>query len=160
MTNESAQWLQDPTAARWLRWTAGLYFVAWLVHTGDHLRRGSSSVTVEVLVIGYTAAVFQVAAVALVFGRHRLSPLIAAMVGIPDGLGIAAVHLLPKWSVFSDAFPGAHGTGVTGFSWVAAVLEIIGALSFGAAGLYALRRVRSAPTGATSLAGVPSSMLS
>jgi hypothetical protein len=76
-----------------------------------------------------------------VLTRHRLAPVLAVAVGFPDAIGIAAVHLLPHWSSsLSDAFPGAHGTGVTALSWVAAITEIAGALAFGFAGLYVLRR--------------------
>ena len=58
-------------------------------------------------------------------------------------MGIAAVHLLPHWSAFSDAFPGAHGTGVTAFSWFAAILEVTGALLFALAGTHARRRIQA-----------------
>jgi hypothetical protein len=67
----------------------------------------------------------------------------AVAIGLPDAVGIAAVHLLPHWSAFSDAFPGAHGTGVTVFSWFAAILEVVAALGFGIAGAYALQATRS-----------------
>jgi hypothetical protein len=133
-------WRQDHRAARLLRYAAAFYLVAWMVHTGDHLRRGTDVVTVQVNVAGTSAAVAQVFAIAAVLAGRRWAPIFAAAVGIPDGIGIAAVHLLPRWSALSDAFPGAHGTGVTALSWVAAIVEIVAALAFGAAGLYAWRR--------------------
>jgi len=37
--------------------------------------------------------------------------------GIPVALGVAAVHLLPKWSALSDSFLGAQHAGVTALSW-------------------------------------------
>ena len=135
-----ASWTRDERSAKLLRYAAWFYGIAWAVHTGDHLRRGFSAITTEVNVLGTTAAILQVAAIVLVFRRHWLAPIFAVAIGFPDGIGIAAVHLLPHWSSFSDAFPGAHGTGVTGFSWVAAVVEIVAALTFGAAGVYSLRR--------------------
>jgi hypothetical protein len=134
-----APWFADRQAARLLRLAAVLYAVAWAIHTGDHIRRGSGVVTVEVSTLGSIAAVAQLLAVATVFLRWRWAAVAAAAIGFPDAVGIAAVHLLPHWSAFSDAFPGAHGTGVTGFSWFAAVLEIAGALLFGIAGVHALR---------------------
>jgi hypothetical protein len=153
---DTAPWERDRQAARWLRLTAYGYAVAWAVHTGDHLRRGLGTVTVEVAALGSAAAVLQLAAVVAVVRRAPWAPVAAVAIGFPDALGIAAVHLLPHWSAFSDAFPGAHGTGVTGFSWFAAILEIAGALAFGAAGAYAWRSSaalvsldsRSAPGGA------------
>jgi hypothetical protein len=135
-------WMADPMAARIFRWTALLYAVAFAIHTGDHVRRGLAAVTVEVSVLGTVAAVLQLLAVGAVFLRWRWAPLAAAAIGFPDAVGIAAVHLLPKWSAFSDAFPGSHGTGVTGFSWLAATLEIAGALLFAIAGAVVWRRRR------------------
>jgi hypothetical protein len=129
----------EERSARWLRWAAVAYAVAWAIHTGDHVRRGLDVVTTEVTVLGTVAAVAQLVAIGGVLLRRAWGPLAAVLVGFPDAVGIAAVHLLPHWSVLSDAFPGAHGTGVTAFSWVAAISEVIGALAFGAAGAAALR---------------------
>jgi hypothetical protein len=42
---------------------------------------------------------------------------------------------LPYWSAFSDAFPGARGTGVTAMSWTVVLIEIVGAALMGAIGL-------------------------
>jgi hypothetical protein len=129
-------------AQKWLRYAAVLYGAVFLIHTGDHLRRGFDVVTTQVVVLGSAASIFQVAAIGLVLARHRLAPIVAFAVGFPDALGIASVHLLPHWSSLSDAFPGAHGAGVTGFSWFAGVAEIVGALAFGAAGANVLRQQR------------------
>jgi hypothetical protein len=133
-------WTRDTRAALVLWYAAAFYLVAWAIHTGDHLRRGLGVVSTEVAVLGSVAAVLQLLAVSAVFLRWRGAAILAAAVGFPDAVGIAAVHLLPHWSSLSDAFPGAHGTGVNAFSWAAAVIEIAGALAFGAAGLYAVRR--------------------
>ena len=140
-----ATWLTDERAVRFLRYAAAFYLVAWAVHTGDHLRRGTGVVTTEVLVLGYGAAVLQLAGVAAVFVRWRWAAAAAMAIGFPDAVGISAVHLLPHWSSFSDAFPGAHGTGVTGFSWFAAAIEILGAMAFGIAGAYASRVAGRSP---------------
>jgi hypothetical protein len=134
-----APWFADRQAARLLRCAAVVYAVAWAVHTGDHVRRGLGVETVEVLTLGSITAVAQLLVVATVFLRWRWAAVAAVAIGFPDAVGIAAVHLLPHWSAFSDAFPGAYRTGVTGFSWFAAVLEIVGALVFGMAGVHALR---------------------
>jgi len=119
------------------RAAAVCYLVAWAVHTGDHLRRGLGVVSAEVTAAGTAGAVFQLMAIAAVLSRRRWAPVAAVAVGFPDALGIAAVHLLPHWTSFSDAFPGAKGTGVTGFSWFAAIFEIAAALAFGVAGALA-----------------------
>jgi hypothetical protein len=133
-------WWSDASRSRLLRYAAAFYGLAWAVHTGDHVRRGMSVVTTQVATLGMVAAVLQLVVVAAVFLRWRWAPIAAIVVGFPDAVGIAAVHLLPHWSSFSDAFPGAHGTGVTAFSWVAAIVEIVAALTFGLAGVYAVRR--------------------
>lgn len=139
-----ALWLADERAVRLFRYAAAFYAMAWAIHTGDHLRRGLGVVSSEVAVMGNVAAVLQLVGVAAVFLRKWWAALAAVAIGFPDALGIAAVHLLPRWSSFSDAFPGAHRTGVTGFSWFAAVVEITGALAFGLAGTYAWRRAIAA----------------
>ena len=141
----TAAWVTHEGAARALRWAAAAYALVWAIHTGDHIRRGTGIVTTEVLVAGSVAAILQLSGVAAVFLRWRWAPLMAIAIGFPDALGITAVHLLPHWSSFSDAFPGAHGTGVTAFSWFAATSEIIGALAFGIAGIYAWRAARGQP---------------
>jgi hypothetical protein len=153
--DDEMTWLDDERGARLLRWTAVFYGLAWAIHTADHARRGTSVTTTEVLVLGSVAAVFQVLAITAVFLRRRWAPVLAVAVGLPDGIGIFAVHVLPRWSSFSDAFPGAHGTGVTAFSWFAAVLEIVTALAFAAAGAYVLRRTR---TGLASPARPPAAL--
>jgi hypothetical protein len=135
-----SSWVDDLRSARLMRYSAALYGIAWLVHSGDHLRRGFGVETTELLVLGTAVAVLQLVAIGLVFARHDLAPLVAVAIGIPDGIGIAALHLVPHWSVFSDAFPGAHGTGVTAFSWFAAILEVVAAFAFAGAGIYSLRR--------------------
>ena len=130
---------------RLLTYAAALYAVGFVIHTADHLRRGTDVVTTEVLVLGTIASALQIIAIGAVFIRHPWAPVLAVAVGLPDGIGIAAVHLLPHWSVFSDAFPGARGTGVTAFSWVAVLAEVLGALAFGLAGLR-VARGRAWPT--------------
>ena len=132
-------WFADRRAAQLLSYAAAFYAVAWAIHTGDHVRRGVGVLTVEVSTLGSIVAIAQLLVVAAVFLRWRWAALAAALIGLPDAVGIAAVHLLPHWSAFSDAFPGAQRTGVTAFSWFAAVLEVVGALLFGMAGIYALR---------------------
>jgi len=144
---QSRTWLTDQRATSLLRWAAAAYAIAWAIHTGDHIRRGTGVVTTEVFVTGAVAAILQLSGVAAVFLRSPWAPAVAVAIGFPDAIGIAAVHLLPHWSSFSDAFPGAHGTGVTLFSWFAAIIEIVGALGFGIAGLYGLQAARSRSSG-------------
>src|SRR5690242_3570109 len=138
----AADWTHDRESARVLWYAALFYLAAWAVHTGDHVRRGLGTVTPEVSTLGTIAAVLQLVAIAAVLGRHRHAPLLAVVIGLPDAIGIAAVHLLPHWSAFSDAFPGSHGEGVNAFSWFAAALEIVAAFTFALAGWYVLHSKR------------------
>jgi hypothetical protein len=127
-------------AERALRYAALFYAVGLVVHTADHLRRGTDVLTTEVNVLGTVSTLGGLVVIGLVLARHRLAPLAAVAFGFPVALGVAATHLLPEWSDFSDAFPGAHHTGVTAFSWLVVLVEIAGLLALGAAGLYAMRQ--------------------
>jgi hypothetical protein len=75
----------------------------------------------------------------LVVLGNRYGPMAAALTGIPVAVGVASVHLLPEWSAFSDAFVGAHGTGVTALSWTVVLIEIVGAALMGVIGISIVR---------------------
>ena len=130
-------------AERQLRVTAVVFAVALVVHGADHMRRGIDVVTDVVRGAGATQAVLVALAVALVFRRHRLAPLVAVVVGVVSAVGFGAGHLLPQWSAFSDPFTGAAvAPGVTAFSWFAAVFEIAAGLAFGIAGRQLMKEER------------------
>jgi hypothetical protein len=122
-----------------LRLTAVLYGVGLVVHTADHLRRGISVVTGEVFWGGNVLAALAIVAIALVFAGHRQAPLVAMFVGFTAAIGVSASHLLPHWSSLSDSLPDGN---VDAWTWIAVLIEIGGALAFGAAGAYALLRQR------------------
>jgi hypothetical protein len=126
-----------PPAYRILRYAALAYAVGFLLHTADHFRRGLEVLTPEVLWAGSVSGVVAVAAIGLALVGHGLAPLIAVAHGLSQGLGVAAVHLLPRWGTFSDSLPDG---GADALSWAAVLLEIAAALAFGAAGVYVLRR--------------------
>jgi hypothetical protein len=131
-----------PDEYRWLKYAALFYALGLALHTADHLRRGLDASTSQVLVIGNlsTALGITVAALAVVGNRH--APFLAAITGFPIAFGVAAVHLLPRWSAFSDTFVNAHNTGVTAMSWTVVLVEIAGALALGVAGLAVIREER------------------
>ena len=126
-------------ATRALRYAALGYAAGFLLHTADHLRRGLDVLTPEVLWAGNITGFVAVVAIVLALVGHRLAPLVAAAHGLSQAAGVAAVHLLPRWSAFSDSLP-ASGAGV--LSWIAVLAEIVAALALGAAGAYALRGER------------------
>jgi hypothetical protein len=90
-------------AARLLKSVAPVYAVGLLVHAADHLRRGLDLLTPEVFWAGSVTGVVAVAAIWMALVGHRLAPAIAFAHGVSQGLGVAAVHLLPSWGAFSDS---------------------------------------------------------
>lgn len=122
-----------------LRATAWVYAATIAVHLVDHLRRGTDASPSGVILLGSLVVVVQVLAIAAVLTRHRYGALLAFAVGLPDALGIVAVHLLPTWSALSDSYAsGAPGT--TWFSWTTAIAEALAAAAFGIAGWREMRR--------------------
>jgi hypothetical protein len=118
-----------------------VYLAGLLPHTADHVRRGAEVVTTEVRVGGLLTTLAGIVAVALIFRRHRRAPAVAALVGLSVAVLVTRTHLLPAGA---DAFPGSTGVGVTAFSWVAVLIEMVGLLSMGLFGLLALRQQRHA----------------
>ena len=132
----------DPmtTAFRALRWGTAMYLVGWLLHSADHLRRGTDVVTRHVQGLGVFGTIVAFVIAALVFTRHRWAPIFATYVVLPTGVLLIAVHVLPSWGVWSDAFPGGATRGVTAMSWVAVLLEVSGKLAVGLIGVSMLLR--------------------
>jgi hypothetical protein len=122
-----------------LRNAAILYGVGLVLHLADHMRRGTSVLTGEVNLLGTISTIAGVVTIGLIMTRHRLAPIAAIALGFPVAVGVAAVHLLPRWSDFSDAFPGST-TGVNAMSWTVVLIEIAGAFALGLAGLAMMRR--------------------
>ena len=90
---------------------------------------------------GNAQIALSIVTLALIFGRHRLAPAFAALLGFASAIGFTAAHVLPHWSSFSDAFTGAHpAPHVTGFSWFAAACEIGAGLYLGIAAVVTMRR--------------------
>jgi hypothetical protein len=121
---------------RLLRFCALFYALGLALHTADHLRRGVDAITPEVLWAGNVSTAIGITLVVLVIVGNRYAPLLAALTGTPIAVGVAMVHLLPKWGALSDSFVGgAHNTGVTAFSWIVVLVEIVGAVALGIVGL-------------------------
>jgi len=129
---------------RLLRGGALLYGLGLALHLADHFRRGTDVLTGEVNLLGTISTVAGIIVIALVFTGHRFAPTAAIALGFPVAIGVAAVHLLPRWSDFSDAFPGST-TGVNTMSWTVVLIEIVGAFALGMAGVAAERERRALP---------------
>ena len=121
---------------------AALFFAAGAVlHNFDHLRRGTGSLSAELLWVGRAGIVLSAVLIIMALIRHRYAPHAAAAGGLVLALGFIGAHWLPTWSVYSDSF--VEG-GASVVSQAASLLEIVGALAFAATGLYALRARRPA----------------
>ncbi|MBW3562273.1 MAG: hypothetical protein KY437_07230 [Actinobacteria bacterium] len=123
--------------ARAFRVTAVVFTLAFLFHNGDHFRRGVDTITPYVLLGGVVLGIVSIVAIALVAVGHEHAPLAAVVAGAALGLGAAASHLLPEWSVFSDSFVT---NGAEPITWAAAISEVAASLLFAAAGWHVLRR--------------------
>ncbi|WP_240771619.1 hypothetical protein [Nocardia sp. CS682] len=126
-----------------LRWATALFAVALLTHGADHLRRGMDTISSTIMVLGTVQFVLAVGTIALVFAGHRWAALAAVAIGFVSAAGFVLVHLFPDWfGPFSDSFINPPASAkVNGFSWFAAIFEIIADLLIGVAGLRARRAV-------------------
>jgi hypothetical protein len=115
---------------------ATVAFVATnLLHGADHIRQGTGRLTTEVLVGGTVVTIAAFVTLAVVWRRHPRAPVFAAVVGLYTAAGVAASHLAPHWSAFSDPYPDLH---LDALSWAVMLAEIVAGLALGAVGL--LRR--------------------
>lgn len=122
--------------------TAGLVFIAgFVVHNGDHARRGLDAIREGVVWAGTLVGLLAAVVLTLVFTGHRRAPAAAAAVGPAIALGVSASHLLPDWGALSD--PLAEGD-VDWFTWVAVASEIGAAALLGWVGFTIVRRHRFA----------------
>ena len=119
-----------------VRTAACVFLAANLLHTADHQRRGTSGLTTEIFVGGtlLTASAFLMAWLA--WRRHPRAPLFAVVIGLSDAAGVAASHLAPHWSAFSNPYPAIHPDAL---AWAAMLFEIGAALALAVAGALALR---------------------
>ena len=120
-----------------LRYAAVLFAVGFAFHTADHFRRGTDSITTELLWAGNTTSIISIVVIVMVLTGNRWAPQVAAIAGFALAGAFAASHLLPHWSELSDSFVD---NGASAASWAAALMEIVGALVLGAAGVYETRR--------------------
>lgn len=103
-----------------------LVFVAtWLVHSADHVRRGTGTTPDGVLWAGTLAAVLATVALTLVFTAHPAAPMVSTAVFASLAIGVAASHLLPDWGPLSE--PLLVDSETNRWAAVAAGLEIAGA---------------------------------
>ncbi|MGW0180410.1 hypothetical protein [Nocardia sp. NPDC003345] len=124
-----------------LRRVTVIFAIALAVHAADHFRRGMDTVSMLVMTLGVIQMVLAVVTVALVFTRHRWAPAAAIGIGFVSAFAFILVHLFPDWfGPLSDSFINPPASArVTGFSWFAAIFEILADFALGIAGLRARR---------------------
>jgi hypothetical protein len=127
---------------------AALAFLgANVAHTLDHLRQGTERLATEVVAGGVVITALALATLFLALRGHPRAPLVAALTGFAVAAGVAASHIAPHWSAFSDPYPAI---GADALSWVTMFAELGAALVLGFAGL---RAATPAPRRAASTAG-------
>ena len=115
---------------------AAVAFVAAnLLHGADHIRQGTGRLTTEVFLGGAAITIAAFATLWVVWRRNPRAPVFAAIVGFYTAAGVAAAHLAPHWSAFSDPYPDLH---LDALSWAVMLAEIVAGLVLGVVGL--LRR--------------------
>ena len=127
----------DDARDRHLMIAGAVFAVGTTIHVVDHLRRGQTSITELLFILGNLALVAQIVTITLILTRHRLAPVVAMAAGFPLAIGFAAAHWLPHWSAMSDPVWRIHSA--TWFSYLASTAEIVGALAVGVGGLAIVR---------------------
>ena len=113
------------------------------LHGLDHLRQGLGRLSTEVLVGGQGLLLLALVPLVLSFRRHDRAPLAAAAVGLGTALTVAASHLAPHWSAFSDPYAD---NDLDLASWGQMLLLVTGAAALGAVGVQAMRPQAAAST--------------
>ncbi|MEA2269011.1 MAG: hypothetical protein QOC64_1621 [Solirubrobacteraceae bacterium] len=117
-----------------------LLTAADLAHALDHVRQGRR-IGAEVYGAGVAGWLALAVLLVLVARRHRMAVPYAAAIGAAFAAGIGAVHLLPRWSAFSDPYAAAE---VDALAWALAVLPVLAAALLAARAM----RARRSPAGA------------
>jgi hypothetical protein len=110
-----------------------------VLHGLDHERQGTERLTDEVLWGGAALTIAAFATLWIVLRRHPRAPLVAAVIGWTSAVAVAASHVAPHWSAFSDPYPDLP---VDALSWAVMLAEILAAAALGVAGTLALRRAQ------------------
>ncbi len=118
------------------------FLVANVLHTIDHERTGTARLTTAVTAGGVAITVGALLTLWLALRRHPRAPLVAAAVGLGSAVGIAASHLAPHWSVFSDSY---WDLSLDAFSWTVVLVEIGTGLVLAAVALRELGAARRVP---------------
>ena len=120
-----------------------LLVAADVAHALDHARHGRD-LAGEVYAAGVAGWVALAALVVLVARRHRLAAPYAAAAGAAFAGGLLAVHVVPRWSAFSDPYSAWDADAL---SWALVVLPLLAAVNLVAQAARARSRTRRSPPG-------------
>jgi hypothetical protein len=129
---------------------SGAFVAANVLHTLDHQRQGTERLAGEVIAGGTAISVLGLVVLFMALGPHPRAPVAAAIVGLSSAAGVAASHLAPHWSAFSDPY---SGLGLDALSWAIMLAEVAAALALGLVGI---RGTTSAATSSSWRASSPS----
>lgn len=136
---------------------ANVLFVAVnLLHTADHQRQGTARLTTEIMLGGSAITLAAIVSLVMALRRDKQAPIFGAVLGLSAAAGIAASHIAPHWSAFSDSYPQIHADAI---SWIVVLLEIAGALVLAAVAVRDLRRASTTAPRAAVAAGTGRSTL-
>jgi hypothetical protein len=133
-----------------------LFIAANLLHTADHQRQGTDGLTTEIMLGGIAITLAAITSLGLALRRDERAPIFGAVLGLSAAAGIAASHIAPHWSAFSDSYRQIHADAV---SWVVVLLEIAGALLLTAVAVRELRRASTRAPKAAVAAGTGRSIV-
>jgi hypothetical protein len=120
---------------------AALFVAANVLHSLDHARQGFDGLTIEIISAGSLLTLGAVLALVLALRGDRRAVPVCLAIGASGVLGVAAGHLAPHWSAFSDPYPGAS---LDGLSWAVMLGEIAAAALLAAVAARELPRRRPA----------------
>ncbi|HSH59486.1 MAG TPA: hypothetical protein VK988_07570 [Acidimicrobiales bacterium] len=109
-------------------------FVLTVIHDLDHLRQGRGLPS-ELYAVAVLALLSTTTTLVMLTRRHPLSGLAALIVGFATVFGVAAVHVAPRRSLFSDSYAAA---GADAVFWGITVLMMLAGLSLAVRGLQAI----------------------
>jgi hypothetical protein len=118
------------------------FLLSNILHTLDHQRQGTERLTAEIYAGGAVISVLAVVVLVMALRRSDKAPIACAVVGLWTAVGVAASHLAPHWSAFSDPYPDLS---VDALSWAIVLAEIAAATLLGLAGVRELRRAPAGP---------------
>lgn len=129
-TRSSATPWRSGGAARPLWLAAAVVVLLTLLHDLDHLRQGRD-LPGALDLIGAAGTTASIVVFVWVARRGALAALAAALFGAVTTVGLVAIHVVPRWSFFSDPYAAAD---VDAWSWIGLAALIAAGAALAAVG--------------------------